>query len=140
MECDIRTIKSTKRVFKNTDILFGKLRPALNKVAFPNKNGICSTDIIVLRAKGKDVLPEFYSILLRNADFNRQVLNGVSGGQLPRVDISYFLNLPTYKVPLAEQEEVVYKIQTEKHLTESTEQLIAMFRAKIESKISEMWR
>ncbi len=112
----------------------------MNKVAFPNKNGICSTDIIVLRAKGKDVLPEFYSILLRNADFNRQVLNGVSGGQLPRVDISYFLNLPTYKVPLAEQEEVVYKIQTEKHLTESTEQLIAMFRAKIESKISEMWR
>ena len=54
LECDINTIKSTKRVFKNTDILFGKLRPALNKVAFPNKNGVWSTDIIVLRSKSKD--------------------------------------------------------------------------------------
>ena len=54
LECDINTIKSTKRVFKNTDILFGKLRPALNKVAFPNKNGICSTDIIILRSKSKE--------------------------------------------------------------------------------------
>lgn len=139
LECDINTIKSTKRVFKDTDILFGKLRPALNKVAFPNKNGICSTDIIVLRAKCKETLPAFYSILLKNPDFNKQVLNGVSGGQLPRVDISYLLSLPIYKVPLSEQRDILNKIKLEKELTESTETLISMFSAKIKSKIKEMW-
>lgn len=139
VECDVNAIKSTKRIFKDTDILFGKLRPALNKVAFPNRNGICSTDIIILRAKDKNVLPEFYSILLRESDFNKQVLNGVSGGQLPRVDINYFLNLPICKVPLTEQKAVMDKIETERQLTESTEQLIAMFSAKIESKIKEVW-
>ncbi len=138
-ECDINTIKSTKRVFKNTDILFGKLRPALNKVAFPNKNGVCSTDIIVLRSKSKDTLPEFYSILLRDSEFNKQVLNGVSGGQLPRVDVSYLLSLPIYKVPLAEQREVLNKIRTEKELIESTEKLIAIFSEKIKLKIKEVW-
>lgn len=139
LECDINTIKSTKRVFKNTDILFGKLRPALNKVAFPNKNGVCSTDIIVLRSKSKDTLPEFYSVLLRNSEFNKQVLNGVSGGQLPRVDVSYLLSLPIYKVPLAEQREVLNKIRTEKELIESTEELIAIFGEKIKLKIKEVW-
>lgn len=139
LECDINTIKSTKRVFKNTDILFGKLRPALNKVAFPNKNGVCSTDIIVLRSKSKDTLPEFYSILLRDSEFNKQVLNGVSGGQLPRVDVSYLLSLPIYKVPLAEQREVLNKIRTEKELIESTEKLIAIFSEKIKLKIKEVW-
>lgn len=139
LECDITTIKSTKRVFKDTDILFGKLRPALNKVAFPNKNGICSTDIIVLRSKRKEMLPEFYSILLRDSDFNKQVLNGVSGGQLPRVDISYFLSLPIYKVPLAEQAELLNKIGTEKKLTESTGELIVIFGEKIKQKIKEVW-
>lgn len=139
LECDINTIKSTKRVFKNTDILFGKLRPALNKVAFPNKNGICSTDIIVLRSKSKDTLPEFYSILLRDSEFNKQVLNGVSGGQLPRVDISYLLSLPIYKVPLAEQTDVLNKVKTEKELTESTEKLISIFSEKIKQKIKEVW-
>lgn len=139
VECDINSIKSTKRIFKDTDILFAKLRPALNKVAFPNKNGICSTDIIVLRAKNKNILPEFYSILLRNSNFNKQVLNGVSGGQLPRVDINYFLNLPIFKVPLTEQKNIMDKIKTERHLTESTEKLIAIFNAKIQSKIKEVW-
>lgn len=139
LECDINTIKSTKRVFQNTDILFGKLRPALNKVAFPNKNGICSTDIIVLRSKRKDTLPEFYSILLRDSKFNKQVLNGVSGGQLPRVDISYLLSLPVYKVPLAEQADLLNKIRTEKELTESTEKLISIFNEKIKLKIKEVW-
>lgn len=139
LECDINTIKSMKRIFKNTDILFGKLRPALNKVAFPDKNGICSTDIIVLRAKSEDILPEFYSILLRDSDFNKRVLNGVSGGQLPRVDISYLLSLPIYKVPFMEQREALDKIRTEKQLIESTEKLISVFSAKIESKIKEVW-
>lgn len=139
LECDINTIKSTKRVFKNTDILFGKLRPALNKVAFPNKNGICSTDIIILRSKSKDTLPEFYSILLRDSEFNKQVLNGVSGGQLPRVDISYLLSLPIYKVPLAEQTDVLNKVKTEKELTESKEKLISIFSEKIKQKIKKVW-
>lgn len=139
LECEINTIKSTKRVFRNTDILFGKLRPALNKVAFPNRNGVCSTDIIVLRSKSKDTLPEFYSILLRDSEFNKQVLNGVCGGQLPRVDISFLLSLPIYKVPLAEQTEVLSKIRTEKKLTESTEKLISIFNEKIKLKIKEMW-
>lgn len=139
LECDIDTIKSTKRVFSNTDILFGKLRPALNKVAFPNKKGICSTDIIVLRSKSKDILPEFYSILLRDSEFNKQVLNGVSGGQLPRVDMSYLLGLPIYKVPLAEQKDLLNKIGIEKKLTESTEELISIFSEKIALKIKEVW-
>lgn len=139
LECDISDIKSTKRVFKDTDVLFGKLRPALNKVAFPNKDGICSTDIIVLRAKHKDILPEFYSILLRNSDFNKQVLYGVSGGQLPRVDISYFLNLPIYKVPLAEQNRILNEIKEEKQLIETAEQIVTMFTSKIETKIKEVW-
>lgn len=139
IETNIQTIKSTKRVFKNTDILFGKLRPALNKVVFPNMNGVCSTDIIVLRGKGKGVLPEFYSILFRDATFNRQVLNGVSGGQLPRIDVSYFLDLPIAKVPMQEQRNLLKEIQKEEELIESNELLISIFRSKIETSIKRFW-
>ena len=77
--------------------------------------------------------------MLRDSEFNKQVLNGVSGGQLPRVDVSYLLSLPIYKVPLAEQREVLNKIRTEKELIESTEKLIAIFSEKIKLKIKEVW-
>lgn len=100
ISCDIQSIKSTKRVFRTGDILFGKLRPALNKVTIASFDGICSTDIIALRAKDDSVNAEFYSILLRSAAFNSLVLNGVSGGQLPRISVEYLLNLPIQRVSM----------------------------------------
>ncbi|MDY0142419.1 MAG: restriction endonuclease subunit S [Bacteroidales bacterium] len=42
---------STKKVFKKGDILFGTLRPYFRKVVRPNFDGVCSTDISVLKAK-----------------------------------------------------------------------------------------
>lgn len=139
IETNIQTIKSTKKIFKNTDILFGKLRPALNKVVFPDMSGICSTDIIVLRAKSKEVLPGFYSILFRDFTFNMQVLNGVSGGQLPRIDMNYFLDLPIAKVPIKEQSKLLKEIRKEEELVESNELLISIFKLKIEAKIKKVW-
>ncbi len=45
-------VTSNKFRFKSNDVLFGKLRPYFRKVVKPNFDGICSTDIWVLRAKG----------------------------------------------------------------------------------------
>jgi len=42
-------IKSNKSVFRKDDILYGKLRPNLNKVYKADFDGICSTDILVFR-------------------------------------------------------------------------------------------
>src|SRR5690606_22802023 len=39
-------VSSTKSVFRAGDVLYGKLRPYLNKVAVPDFGGICSTDIL----------------------------------------------------------------------------------------------
>lgn len=44
-------VTSGKLSFKKGDFLFGKLRPYFHKVGIAPINGICSTDILVLRAK-----------------------------------------------------------------------------------------
>lgn len=41
---------SQKFKFKKGDILFGKLRPYFRKVIRPEFDGVCSTDIFVVRA------------------------------------------------------------------------------------------
>lgn len=43
--------ESTKSSFKSNDILFGKLRPYFHKVVIAPFDGICSTDILVIRPK-----------------------------------------------------------------------------------------
>jgi restriction endonuclease S subunit len=138
VEVDIRAIKSTKRIFKVGDILYGKLRPNLRKVWFANIDGICSTDIIVLRPKVKDILAEFYCILMHDATFNAMVLNGVSGGQLPRVDIGYFLSLPIPCVSFETQQILLSQTKTEQSLVESSKRLIEIFQRKLQAKIGKI--
>lgn len=139
LESEYESIKSLKRVFKAGDILFGKLRPALNKVAFATFDGICSTDIIVLRAKRNDVLPEYYSALLRGAKFNKLVLNGVCGGQLPRVDLNYLLDIPVQVVPVGEQQRVIDSFRAERAMMDSAKTIIDAFSGKIAHRIKEIW-
>ena len=43
-----RKSKSTKNVFNTGDVLYGKLRPYLNKVILADRQGFCSTEIIPL--------------------------------------------------------------------------------------------
>ena len=135
LECDISTIRSTKRVFHRSDILYGKLRPALNKVAFPKTDGICSTDIIVLRAKNSDdMLPEFYARLLRSVHFNQMVLNGVSGGQLPRVDLNYLLQLPIQKIPIEVQQRIEAELNNYQNIIAASREVLANYRPSITCK------
>lgn len=47
-------VSSAKNGFQAGDTLFGKLRPNFHKVAIANRDGVCSTDIIVLRPKQEE--------------------------------------------------------------------------------------
>jgi type I restriction enzyme, S subunit len=49
---DSKDVKSTKTVFHSDDVLYGKLRPYLNKHARVDFEGVASTDILVFRPKG----------------------------------------------------------------------------------------
>src|SRR4051812_13982836 len=50
---DERDVTSGKTVFRVNDVLFAKLRPYLRKSVVAPSAGICSTDILVLRAKNR---------------------------------------------------------------------------------------
>ena len=139
IECDISTIRSTKRVFNSSDILYGKLRPALNKVAYPKVNGICSTDIIVLRAKDpNNTLPELYAKLLRSEHFNQMVLNGVSGGQLPRVDLNYLLQLPIVKIPIGIQRTIETELNAYQKIIVASQDVLANYKPTITCKTNDV--
>ncbi len=91
-------ILSTKNVFHKGDILYGKLRPYLNKVAITDCDGICSTDILVLKSKAPKILK--YSLL--SEDFVKQTSALMKGVNLPRIGINDFMKQTTNIPPQAE--------------------------------------
>lgn len=108
-------IQSTKNVFKNGNVLYGKLRPYLNKVLLTDFEGICSTDILVLKSD----TPFLLKHILLSEKVVEQTSALMSGVSLPRIKINDFLNV---KIPIIEekkQKDIISKIKSsEKKITE----------------------
>lgn len=104
------TIKSTKSCFKKYDVLYGKLRPNLNKVYLAERDGICSTDILVFRFESQE-MAKFYAYYFLSKQFNNEVLKGVSGQQLPRTSWNYMQMIKIPVPDLATQQKLVSEIE-----------------------------
>ncbi len=100
-------IKSMKNVFHPGEILYGKLRPYLNKVHTTSAEGICSTDIYVLRPRRDLILPSFVAFHLRSPSVLAIVSNAMAGANLPRIGQDALLSISIPVPPLAEQQRIV---------------------------------
>lgn len=78
-------VTSAKSEFRSGDILFGKLRPYFRKVIRPRFDGVCSTDIWVVRAvDGVD--QGFLYYWMASKDFVDAATRGSTGTKMPRAD------------------------------------------------------
>lgn len=76
-------VTSTKTRFRRGDILFGRLRPYFRKMARAQYDGVCSTDIWVVRARtGVDQEYLFYQ--MANQRFVDHASAGSEGTRMPR--------------------------------------------------------
>jgi type I restriction enzyme S subunit len=103
-------VKSTKSVFHAGDVLYGKLRPYLNKVCIPMFDGICSTDILVF-PKSPYIESKFVMWFLTQGDVVSFANHHSSGVQLPRVSFEKLAELEFPLPPLAEQRRIVAKVK-----------------------------
>jgi hypothetical protein len=71
--------------FYSGDIVYGYLRPYLNKVWVAEFEGLCSVDQYVYTYDEERVEPEFMAAFMRSPVFLRRAPVGASPGQLPRI-------------------------------------------------------
>jgi type I restriction enzyme M protein len=131
-------IKSFKNMFKKGDILYGKLRPNLNKVWLADRDGICSTDILVFRGTER-AIASFYWYLMLSTEYVEKVMAGLKGAQLPRVGYEYLKNIVFPLPPLEIQKKIIEKIEAERVLVESAKKLIEIYEQKIQDKVAGVW-
>jgi type I restriction enzyme S subunit len=100
------TLLATKFKFTSKHVLYGKLRPYLNKVALPPFDGVCTTEILpILPAEDKLDRTYLWAFLL-TPGFVEWASSNVSGANLPRLSPKL---LATYRIPLlpvAEQKRI----------------------------------
>jgi len=103
-------VRSQKNRFHRGYLLYGKLRPYLNKVYVAEFDGICSTDIIVFQSRSwlsnKFMLYRFLS-----RDFVKYANQNMSGVQHPRIDYSKIARFEIGLPPISEQNRIASKIE-----------------------------
>lgn len=107
---DASEVKSVKSRFYPNDVLYGKLRPYLDKAIIAEIEGICSSDILVLTANSK-VMPRFLVYLLHSHTFRSYAVSTSSGITLPRTSWSTLGKFTFTLPPLPEQERIVAKLE-----------------------------
>lgn len=91
---------SNKSRFLASDILFGKLRPYFHKVGVPPVDGVCSTDIVVIRPMFRE-LRAFVLGHVSSNDFVDYANAGSSGTRMPRTRWSDMAAYPMAVPPLS---------------------------------------
>ncbi len=104
-----RESKSTKSEFQVDDILYGKLRPYLNKVLVADKPGYSTTEIVALRPY-IPLCSKYCALALRRPDFVNYVTQLGQGTKMPRLRTEDAVVAPFPLPPLAEQHRIVAKV------------------------------
>ncbi len=105
-------IKSSKFKFYRGDILYGKLRPYLDKAVIAEFGGICSTDLIVLTSDEKKYIKELLIYVLHSDSFIRYAISNTSGTNHPRTSWKAISNYNLVYPPLPEQHKIAEILST----------------------------
>lgn len=94
-------VQSHKFRFRAGDILYGKLRPYLDKAVLAEVDGVCTTELLVLRPK-EGVDPRFLACVVHAPDFIEYAMAGVTGAHHPRTSWAHIAQFP---VPIYREQE-----------------------------------
>jgi type I restriction enzyme, S subunit len=102
---NISDFSSTKNQFDEGDVLYGKLRPLLNKVWLATESGQCSTDILPI-VSSKKIINRLLLLILSNHYFYSYAVGTSAGTKMPRANWTDIKKFITFLPSLPEQEKM----------------------------------
>lgn len=92
-------------VFRKGDVLFGKLRPYLAKACHAPRDGVCSTELLVMRP-AESLHPRFLLYSLLTPDFVGTVDASTFGAKMPRASWDFIGSLEI-RLPRIEAQSII---------------------------------
>ena len=124
-----RNSLSEKNIFHKGYVLYGKLRPYLDKVIVAAEDGVATTELVPIRCFD-GLEPNYLRCVLKTPIFIKYVMSKVSGMKMPRLKTKDAENALIPLAPIAEQKNIVERVdafvsiinELEKQVSERKEQ------------------
>lgn len=91
--------------FDESNVLYSKLRPYLNKVVIPDKCGYATSELVPLQPVKSKLNREYLAYMLRSDEFVGMITEKVAGAKMPRVSMGDFRKFDVPLPPLDIQEQ-----------------------------------
>ncbi|QXZ16464.1 restriction endonuclease subunit S [Pseudomonas sp. AO-1] len=105
IEGEIVNSEGVASSFLAGDVLFGKLRPYLAKVHLAQRDGLISSEALVIRSKA-ELHAEFLKYYMLSRDFINIVNSSTFGSKMPRASWDFIGNLPVLLPEVEEQQAI----------------------------------
>lgn len=117
------SVSSNKTSFKKGDVLYGKLRPYLNKAILADENGFCSTEIVSIPEESflVPLLPEYLKLYLMSPSFVEYATRCSYGVKMPRLGTKDAKAAAIPIPPIQEQNRIVAKLKNTLGLIDKAE-------------------
>jgi len=103
-------MKSAGNLFTSNQVLYGRMRPYLNKVWVANCEGVASGEFIVMSCK-ETMLPQYLLNILHHQDFVN-FANSKTSGDRPRISYDEVSEFEFIVPPIKEQYSVITEIES----------------------------
>lgn len=125
-------LRSGKFFFTEQHVLYSKIRPYLNKVAYPRFSGLCSADIYPLLPRDRRIGPWFLAALLRSEAFRTYAKGQSERLRIPKLNRdqlgSYGVRVPHPRALAAFESRAEELALTEERRLQSGTQVDSLFR------------
>ncbi len=113
VELEKSNLTGRKPQFYKGDIVYGYLRPYLNKVWIAEFDGLCSVDQYVYSVETSKAVTEFVAWFMRSSTYLDRAPIDTTPGQLPRIRTEEVATVEINLPSLAEQQHIVSNVTNE---------------------------
>lgn len=125
--------------FNESNVLYSKLRPYLNKVVVPQKSGVATSELVPLFPNKNIITREYLADFLRSDSFVSLISEKVAGAKMPRVVMKDFYEIKLPLPPLAEQKHIAAVLDKCSEVIEKHKTMLAKYDTLIKSRFIEMF-
>jgi type I restriction enzyme S subunit len=90
----VSEVTSSVTPFRRDDVLFGRLRPYLRKVALASWEGVCTPEILVLHPVPSVVVPRYLHALASSEGVIKRCIDMSAGSRMPRTSAGDLASIP----------------------------------------------
>lgn len=125
--------------FDTENVLYSKLRPNLNKVVLPEKDGFSTSELLPLRPDASVLNKDYLAVFLRSDSFVTWAVSKTAGAKMPRLGTKDLMNAEIPVPNIERQKEIAEKFKKLEQLISLRKQQLAKLDELVKARFVEMF-